>query len=104
MKIQFNHNKITFEADLSKPISIAIPLKEGTDAPNCFYAPLMEVSPVVAGDFIGSTAEGGLVNFKNIRLNPHGNGTHTECVGHIAESRLFDQSKSRQLSSYYKAG
>jgi kynurenine formamidase len=25
------------------------------------------------------------VNFKNVRFNPHGNGTHTECVGHIAK-------------------
>lgn len=40
-----------------------------------------------AGDFVGSTAEGGVVNFFNIRLNPHGNGTHTECVGHIARER-----------------
>lgn len=85
MNIHFKHNEKTFQADLSKPLRIAIPLKSGTDAPNCFYAPLMEISPVVAGDFIGSTAEGGLVNFKNIRLNPHGNGTHTECVGHIAK-------------------
>ena len=44
----------------------------------------MEYTPVVAGDFVGSTASGGPVNFFNIRVNPHGNGTHTECVGHIA--------------------
>jgi len=25
------------------------------------------------------------VNFRNIFLNPHGNGTHTECVGHISK-------------------
>jgi arylformamidase len=23
------------------------------------------------------------VNFLNVKINPHGNGTHTECVGHI---------------------
>ena len=47
-----------------------------------------EFSPVRAGDFVGSTAEGGLVNFFNVRINPHGNGTHTECVGHIARERF----------------
>ncbi|HMR42752.1 MAG TPA: cyclase family protein, partial [Saprospiraceae bacterium] len=29
-------------------------------------------------------AQGGPVNFFNIKINPPGNGTHTECVGHIA--------------------
>ena len=44
---------------------------------------------MVAGDFVGSTEEGGLLNFKNIKLNPHGNGTHTECVGHIAREPYY---------------
>ena len=47
----------------------------------------METFPVIAGDFIGSTEQGGVVNFLNVRLNPHGNGTHTECVGHIAKEK-----------------
>ena len=47
-----------------------------------------EFEPVRAGDFVGSTKEGGLVNFFNIKLNPHGNGTHTECVGHIAKEKF----------------
>lgn len=93
MLIQFKYNEKTFEADLKKPVDISIPLKEGMEAPNCFYAPLMETFPVRSGDFIGSTAEGGLVNFLNVRLNPHGNGTHTECVGHIAsEAYTINQS------------
>lgn len=73
-----------YVADLLRPIPIAIPLRFDGVGPNCFYAPLPEASPVVAGDFVGSTALGGLVNFMNVRINPHGNGTHTECVGHIA--------------------
>jgi len=39
------------------------------------------------GDFVGSTEKGGLINFKNVKINPHGNGTHTECVGHIAKEK-----------------
>ena len=30
-------------------------------------------------------AEGGSVNFRNVFFNPHGHGTHTECLGHITE-------------------
>lgn len=70
--------------DLSRPLDISIPLKPGLDNVNCFYAPPVEAWPVVAGSFTGSTAQGGPVNFFNIKINPHGNGTHTECVGHIA--------------------
>lgn len=80
--ITINNKK--YFADLSQPIDISIPLIENERQVNCFYAPLYETSPVKAGDFVGSTREGGVVNFLNIRLNPHGNGTHTECVGHIS--------------------
>ncbi|HMQ46397.1 MAG TPA: cyclase family protein [Saprospiraceae bacterium] len=73
-----------YQVDFSKPLDVSIPLKEGLSNVNCFYAPPMEATPVVAGNFIGSTEQGGVVNFKNVRVNPHGNGTHTECVGHIA--------------------
>lgn len=66
------------------PIIIALPLREGLRNVNAFYAPLVEIEPVRAGNFVGDTRLGGVVNFKNVRLNPHGNGTHTECVGHIA--------------------
>lgn len=86
MQIQFSHKGTAYSADLTKPLDISIPLEEGQDTVNCFYAPLMEAAPVRSGDFVGSTQEGGPVNFLNVRLNPHGNGTHTECVGHISRN------------------
>ena len=87
-----------FRTDLSKPIDISIPLKPGTGGVNCFYAPPFETSPVTADGFIGSVAEGGAVNFFNIRLNPHGNGTHTESVGHLCAD-VF--SVNRALQSFH---
>ncbi|MCG8327403.1 MAG: cyclase family protein [Chitinophagales bacterium] len=84
MKGQVTINEQAYSIDFSQPIDISIPLWEGEKGVNCFYAPYFETSPVVAGDFIGATAQGGVVNFMNVRINPHGNGTHTECVGHIA--------------------
>ncbi len=68
-------------------MDISIPLVEGLETVNCFYAPPMSVSPVIAGDFVGDTQKGGPVNFMNVKLNPHGNGTHTECLGHVAKER-----------------
>ena len=85
MKVLTTIQNNAYQADLSQPIDISIPLVQGLETVNCFYAPPAEFFPVRAGDFVGSTQEGGLVNFMNVRLNPHGNGTHTECVGHLAK-------------------
>jgi arylformamidase len=84
-QIHISHRHHTYRADLNQPLDISIPLREGSENVNCFYAPFLEMEPVRAGGFIGSTALGGVVNFFNVKLNPHGNGTHTECVGHIAK-------------------
>lgn len=75
---------ISYKADLTRPIDISLPLVPDATGPNCFYAPGFRAEAVRAGEFIGDTLLGGAVNFKNVFLNPHGNGTHTECVGHIA--------------------
>lgn len=73
-----------YSINLGFPLDISIPLIEGTDTVNAFWAPPLQIEPVRAGNFVGDTRLGGAVNFKNVCLNPHGNGTHTECVGHIA--------------------
>lgn len=77
-----------WQADLSRPIDLSIPLAPGPRQPNCFFAPYMEAHPVRAGGFVGSTREGGPVNFFNVQFNPHGNGTHTECLAHITTTDL----------------
>lgn len=87
MQIRFSRHNREYQADLSRGIDLAIPLREGWTNPNCFWAPAPEFSPVRTDEFVGSTAEGGRVNFFNVKFNPHGNGTHTECVGHITRER-----------------
>ncbi len=107
--IPIEWNGSTLHADLSKGICIAIPLDHTRDQPNAYFAPLYEASPVKVDDWIGDTREGGSVNFYNIRLNPHGNGTHTECVGHISTERysihqaLSPEYVVAQLISVYPA-
>ncbi len=85
--IEVNGENYTWDDDL--PLDISIPLKFNEQGPNCFYAPWAEAAPVIAGDFVGDTTKGGAVNFKNVKLNPHGNGTHTECVGHISKASYY---------------
>jgi arylformamidase len=83
----------TWEIHLQQGFDISIPLVPGKMTPNCFYAPFFDARPYRSGDFIGSVEKGAPVNFFNIQMNPHGNGTHTECVGHItAEPFTIHQS------------
>ncbi len=88
MKIPISYQGRKFNADLNKPLDISIPINPGIENVNCFYAPPVEYFPVIAGDFVGSREMGGLLNFFNVKINPHGNGTHTECVGHIAKEKF----------------
>ncbi|HEX8517471.1 MAG TPA: cyclase family protein [Bacteroidia bacterium] len=75
----------SYNTDLSKPIDISIPLRTGEENVNAWYVPPVKIEPVRMGDWVGDVNEGGSVNFRNITFNPHGNGTHTECVGHISK-------------------
>ncbi len=73
-------------------IDVSIPIKNGSDNVNAWYCEPVSIEPVVADSFIGDVNQGGAVNFKNIIINPHGNCTHTECVGHISkESYTINQ-------------
>lgn len=81
------HKGNTFQVDLSQPIDISIPLKNGDENPTAWYVPGVKMEPVVMGDWVGEVKQGGSVNFFNIAFNPHGHGTHTECVGHISKEK-----------------
>jgi len=84
MIIKIRYKKKAYKANLEKPLDISIPLIHNAKGPKCFYAPGVSITPVISGDWIGDTRQGSPVNFKNVTVNPHGNGTHTECVGHIS--------------------
>ena len=71
------------QINFAKPIDISIPLRASQDNPTAWYVDPPIIEPVRTEHFTGSVAEGGSVNFRNIQFNPHGHGTHTECLGHI---------------------
>lgn len=73
-----------FNVDLSKPIDISIPLSNTDENPIAWYLDKPIIEPVKNGDWIGKVSCGNSsTNFNNIFFNPHGHGTHTECLGHI---------------------
>ncbi|MFM2394217.1 MAG: hypothetical protein RLZZ546_2199 [Bacteroidota bacterium] len=98
MIIYLKHGEQSYEVDLNSGIDISIPLDSDSTGPNCFFAPLFLAEPLIHGDFIGDTRKGSPVNFYNVNVNPHGNGTHTECVGHISRERI---SINKVLKKYH---
>ncbi|HYG52202.1 MAG TPA: cyclase family protein [Flavobacteriales bacterium] len=71
--------------DLSRPLDISIPLSASPNNVSAWYVSPPEIKPVEMGSWVGDVNRGGSVNFRNIFFNPHGHGTHTECVGHITK-------------------
>ena len=82
-------HKSLYQADLSKPIIASFPMQSGDNNPSAFHLPMPNFSPFTVGDFIGSTVLGGPVNCSILTIAPHGNGTHTECVGHISKQPYY---------------
>jgi kynurenine formamidase len=82
----------TVRVDFNAPLDISIRLRPGLDNVNAFFMPPATAEPFRAGGFIGDVNQGGSCNVNTITFNPHGNGTHTESVGHIAAEfySLFD--------------
>ena len=84
MKAIIQHYNTHFEIDLAKPLDISLPLSNTEQNPIAWYIEKPEIEPVRFGDWVGKVSEGSSsTNFNNIFFNPHGHGTHTECLGHI---------------------
>lgn len=106
MKINYSINNKNYTADLSKPLDISIPLQAGNEEkivnPNCYHAeePTFETIRF-EGVFIGSVAEGGVCNYQRISLTPHGNGTHTECYGHLNNQEKENVTINQCLKTFW---
>ncbi len=74
--------------DLSRPVSVAIPLDFRGAQPRHFGAPRASSRPFEAPGFAGSVERGASCNCEAMTLIPHCNGTHTECVGHLTREPL----------------
>ncbi len=72
-----------YRVDLSDPLDISIPLDFEGQQPAAFGIPAASAVPFRAGPFVGSVPRGGSANCFTVTITPHGNGTHTESVGHI---------------------
>lgn len=77
-----------YKLNLSEGIDISLPVSR-EEGPNAFYLHEAEFTTVEAGGFVGSVKRGGSCNVEDVHFSPHGNGTHTECAGHIANEPIY---------------
>lgn len=69
--------------DLSQGIDLSIPLSANPGGVSAWHVSPPKITPVEGDGWVGLVEKGGAVNFMDVVFNPHGNGTHTECLGHI---------------------
>jgi kynurenine formamidase len=98
MIANIEHNNQTLKVDLSKPIDISIEIQAGPNNLTAWYVDSPKIEAVKTDQWVGEVKQGGSVNFFNIFFNPHGHGTHTECVGHISKEK---ESVNNCIKSYF---
>lgn len=81
-RISIGVNSAFTSVDPDAWIDISLPV---TDKPTvrAFHLPPAVFAPFRMGSFVGSIEEGGPVRCDVVSVAPHGDGTHTECVGHV---------------------
>lgn len=89
MKLHIEHNNKMYRVDTQKPMCISTTLQRGGGSPNAYNLPAPSIQPFAGDNFVLSVARGAPVNCETLLLAPHGNGTHTECVGHISKELVY---------------
>lgn len=87
MIAEINLNNETFKVNLNNPIDLSLTSKVKNSF-KAWYVDEIKINSIKNDDFIGSVKDGGAVNFREILINPHGNMTHTESVGHISQEEI----------------
>jgi len=86
MKAKIRLLEQEWEVDFETPLDISQALSHDENVPKCFGAEAPKFVPMSGEGWVAKVSQGGSVNAFTVKFNPHGNGTHTECYGHISES------------------
>lgn len=83
VELSFNGRRYRSMAAVAS--DVAIPQSFDGSGPRAFGAQAAVANPLAVGDFTGRVETGASCNASVLHLTPHGNGTHTETVAHLAE-------------------
>ena len=84
MIAEIQHRGRTFRVDLAKPLDLSLSLHAGEGQVRAWWVGPVRMEPVQNEGITYAVVSGAPVNFRDVHFNPHGHGTHTESVGHIA--------------------
>ncbi len=85
LRITLEHRDHLWSAEGS-PVDLSVPVNPHSGLPRAWYKGPASVEPVRSDHWVGSVAEGGAVNFRDLSFNPHAHGTHTETREHIHDA------------------
>jgi len=89
MIFSFTKNNKVYKFDSTGGIDISIPLDFYGAQPRAYGVEKASAKAYISDNFVGDIRRGGSCNFEKYTLIPHCNGTHTECIGHISDDRIF---------------
>jgi kynurenine formamidase len=88
MKVEVVVGERRYALRLDCPSDLSIPIRFAGPRASAFGIGPAVARPFEADGFVGEVALGGSVNCRTITLTPHGNGTHTECLGHLTAEEV----------------
>ncbi len=97
LSIALEHHQHHWTAS-GAPVDLSVPVNPHSGLPRAWYKGPATVNPVRTDGWIGSVAEGGAVNFRDITFNPHAHGTHTETREHIHDAFQPVDARSRSAA------
>ena len=82
-----------YEVVVAEAVELAIAMEFGRggaleEGPRAFGLPWQRAEAFEVEGFVGDRRRGGSANCETLTITPHGNGTHTEGVGHILRERV----------------
>ncbi len=88
MQLNFKISNKNYNINTDRYHDIAIALQFNKEQPNTYNVEKATSKAYAIDNFIGDTRRGGGCNFEVLKMIPHCNGTHTECIGHITNQRI----------------
>jgi arylformamidase len=85
MELSFRAGGRNYVVDTSRAHDLSIAVRFDSEQVAAFGAAAAVSVPLQAGSFVGSVARGGSCNCDVHTFCAHTAGTHTECVGHLAQ-------------------
>ena len=84
LRIELDHAKHIWRTT-GNGFDLSVPVNPQSGLPRAWYRGPATAEPVRSDGWVGSVAEGGSVNFRDITFNPHAHGTHTETREHVRD-------------------